>query len=196
LRHQKLDLGTVLVGLGALGLLVSLFLDWYSPTQASSLTAWDAFEVFDWALAACAVLGLAGVALAMSGTPPSWLPAAAIVAFFGAASQVIDPPPAAHGATREVGAWLALGSAAAMAAGVALAAASIAIDIDVRGRERRRRVAAVDRRDVAEPVADGPIGTGLFTDPAMPPETDPERTQPLSPLDREALREDAETRGP
>src|SRR3954454_7247334 len=134
LRHQKLDVGTVLVGAGALGLLVSLFLDWYAP----SLTAWDAFELIDWVLLACAALALTGIVLGFTGSPPPWLPAVAAVALFGALAAVIDPPPAAHGASRQVGAWLGLGCAAAMAIGMALAAASIAITVDVRGRERRR----------------------------------------------------------
>jgi hypothetical protein len=196
LRHQKLDVGTVLVGLGALGLIVSLFLDWYSP----SLSAFDVFEFLDWTLAACAVAALVGVALALTDGAPRWLPAVGVLPFFVAASQVIDPPPAAHQATREVGAWLGLGCALAMAAGVALAAASIAITVDVRGRERRRRVAAVDRRDAAEADAPEPPPSraGLFTDrsgqasaaargaeASAPEPGDPERTQPLSALDRE-----------
>src|SRR3954454_19090159 len=97
LRHQKLDVGTVLVALGALGLLVSLFLDWYSP----GLSAWDAFEFLDWLMALAAVAALAGCALSLSAPAPSWLPIAAVGALFMAASQLIDPPPAAHGAHRE-----------------------------------------------------------------------------------------------
>jgi hypothetical protein len=184
LRHQKLDVGTVLVGLGALGLLVSLFLDWYSP----SLSAFDVFEFLDWTLLACAVLALVGVTLALTGDAPSWMPVPAVVALFVTATQVIDPPPAAHASTREVGAWLGLGCALAMAVGVALAAASIAITVDVRGRERRRRVAAVDRRDAAEGEAPPPAPgrTGLFSGPSEAPEPgDPERTQPMSALDDE-----------
>jgi hypothetical protein len=186
LRHQKLDVGTILVGLGALGLIVSLFLHWYSR-QGITLTAWDVFEFLDWALLACAVVAIAGVAITLTDTAPRWLAPAAIVALYIAISQVIDPPPLAHGATREVGAWLGLGSAAAMAGGVALAAASIAITVDVRGRERRRRVAAVDRRDAAGEAAPPPPPerSGLFTDPA-PAEADPQRTQPLSPVERDA----------
>src|SRR5437763_5550718 len=111
MRHQKLDVGTALVGLGSLGLIVSLFLDWYSP----SLSAWDAFELVDWLLAACAVAGLTGAVLTLVATAPDWLPVPAVAAFFLAASQVIDPPPAAHGQAREVGAWLGLGSGLAMA---------------------------------------------------------------------------------
>jgi hypothetical protein len=108
----------------------------------------------------------------------------AVVAFFAATSQLIDPPPAAHGATREVGAWLGLGCSFAMALGVALAAASIAITVDVRGRERRRRVAAVDKREAAGADEPMPARTGLFTD-TTEDASDPQRTQPIGPLDRE-----------
>ena len=60
MRH-RIDLGAGLVALGAIGLLVSLFLDWYSP----ALSAWDAFEIVDWALVLCAVAALVAVAIAL-----------------------------------------------------------------------------------------------------------------------------------
>src|SRR5881397_2108654 len=102
-RH-KIDLGSGLVALGALGVLVSLFLDWYAP----HLTAFDAFEVVDWALAALAVVTVAGLSLATRDAVPipPWLVVAVLAAAVLVAAQVIDPPPAAHGAGRESGAWL------------------------------------------------------------------------------------------
>ena len=39
---RRFEVGPILVALGAVVLLVSLFLDWYG-----SLTAWDAFEVVE-----------------------------------------------------------------------------------------------------------------------------------------------------
>ena len=176
--RQKIDLGLILVALGALGLLVSLFLDWYSGASA-----FDAFEIVDWALAFCAVAALyaVGMSLREAAVPPAWLTAVVLAALALVVSQLIDPPPAAaihhH---RETGAWLALGSVLVMGLSLALAAASISITIDVRGRERRRRVAAVDRRDAAAAAPPPP--------PAPPPPAprftrDPERTEPLRPLD-------------
>ena len=47
---RRIEAGPVLVGLGAVVLLISLFLDWYQP----GVTAWDAFEVLDLLLAALA----------------------------------------------------------------------------------------------------------------------------------------------
>src|SRR5947199_9329139 len=96
--RQRIDLGAGLIALGAIALLVSLFLHWYG----SDLTAWDTFEIVDWALAACAVAALVGVALALrdAASAPSWLPAVVLAALVLVVSQVIDPPPAAHGESR------------------------------------------------------------------------------------------------
>ena len=40
---RRIEAGPVLVGLGALVVLVSVFLDWYQP----NVTAWEAFEALD-----------------------------------------------------------------------------------------------------------------------------------------------------
>jgi len=205
-RH-KIDLGSGLVALGALGVLISLFLDWYAP----HLTAFDAFEVVDWMLASLAVVTLGGLSLAARDAVPvpPWLVVAVLAAVVLVFAQVIDPPPDAHGAARQAGAWLAVGSAALMAIGVALATASISVTVDVRGRERRRRVPAVDRREAAaspprEPDAAPPRPAAAASragsatprpatsppprepDLGAPPRTapgDPDRTQPLRPLE-------------
>ena len=50
---RRFEVGPILVALGAIVLLVSLFLDWYGR-----LTAWDAFEVVEVLLAALAVTAL------------------------------------------------------------------------------------------------------------------------------------------
>src|SRR5437868_844437 len=53
--NRRFELGPILVALGALLLIVSLFLDWYG-----ALSAWEAFEVVDVLLAALAVTSLVG----------------------------------------------------------------------------------------------------------------------------------------
>jgi hypothetical protein len=174
--RQKLDLGTVLVALGALLLGVALFLDWYEP----GLAAWDAFEVVDWLLAALVATIIAGLALGPESSLRRAVPALAGAALFLVVAQLIDPPPAAAESTRETGAWLGLAGALLMGAGVGMALASISVTVDVRGRERRRRVAAVDRREAAAARATPPASAP----PPPAPEPDPERTQPLSPVDR------------
>ena len=199
--RRDLDLGIGLVAIGAIAVLVSLFLDWYEP----GLAAWDAFELVDWLLLAIAVaaLALAGSAATRSagpgaaGTRLAWI--CGIVAFVVIA-QLLDPPPAVRGADRAVGAWIALGGSALMVAGAVLAIAQISVTIDV--SERRRRTAAVDARNGGDgdPPASGPAGAGaaggsaLWTPPATTddgeerdrdvPEADPERTQPLPPVRR------------
>ena len=50
---RRFEVGPILVALGALVLLVSLFLDWYG-----ALTAWEAFEVVEVLLGSLAVTAL------------------------------------------------------------------------------------------------------------------------------------------
>ena len=65
----------MLVGLGALILLISLFLDWYQP----NVTAWEAFEVLDLLLAALAIAALVAAVGAIrpeaTVVERHWLPA-------------------------------------------------------------------------------------------------------------------------
>ncbi|HWV87391.1 MAG TPA: hypothetical protein VNZ62_18215 [Capillimicrobium sp.] len=196
--RRDLDLSIGLVAIGAIAVLVSLFLDWYEP----GLAAWDAFEVVDWLLLALAVaaLALAGSAATRAagpgaaGTRLAWI--CGIVAFLVIA-QILDPPPAVRGADRAIGAWIALGGSALMVAGAVLAIAQISVTIDV--SERRRRTAAVDARNGADAPDDAPSASGrganLWTPPAGGeererdddddvPAPDPDRTQPLPPVPR------------
>src|SRR4051812_4776902 len=125
--RQRIDLGAGLVALGAVGLLISLFLDWFSP----GLSAWDVFELVDWLLAACAIAALVAVAAALreGTTAPRWLTGVVVASLVLVASQVIDPPPIVHGREREIGAWLALASALVMNLSVVLAAASVSVTV-------------------------------------------------------------------
>ena len=50
---RRFEVGPILVALGAIVLLVSLFLDWYG-----ALTAWEAFEVVEVLLGSLAVIAL------------------------------------------------------------------------------------------------------------------------------------------
>ena len=99
MRH-KIDLGSGLVALGALGVLISLFLDWYAP----HLTAFDAFEVVDWMLASLAVVTLGGLSLAARDAVPvpPWLVFAVLAAVVLVFAQVIDPPALAVQPSRSV----------------------------------------------------------------------------------------------
>jgi hypothetical protein len=201
LVRERFDAGTGLVAIGAVLLLVSLFLDWYRPGG----DAWAVFESVDLALAGAAICALLAMAPRLGGGGLGRaLPIIAAVAFAVVVVQLIDPPPAARDAELQTGAWLALAATALMAGGGLLGAASISVTVDVRSRERRRRTAAIDARDTAAEPAEAPATAAKGTtaarrrlrreepliDPRQPlgplpgePAEDPDRTQTLEPVD-------------
>src|SRR5918998_3528767 len=94
---RRLEAGPLLVTLGALLLLVSLFLNWYT----GDITAWEAFEVWDLVLFVLALGAIAaGLGLATQDvelTDRRLLPVGVLAVAVIVASQIIDPPPAAAG---------------------------------------------------------------------------------------------------
>jgi hypothetical protein len=152
---RRLEAGPLLVTLGALLLLVSLFLSWFE----GDITAWEAFEAWDLVLFVLALGAIAaGVGLTTQEvdlTDRRLLPAGVLAVAVIVASQIIDPPPAAAGQDPETGAWLALGAALVMCAGALLTFGRVHFAIAVEEREpRRQRVAAVDARGPADPTTD------------------------------------------
>jgi hypothetical protein len=143
---QRFDAGPAVAALGALLLFISLFLAWYAGGQ----TGWDVFESLDLILAALAVGALLAAAAAYGALPgPSvrWLPALGAVGVIVVLVQLVGPPPAARGADREVGAWLALAGSGIVLLGGILAVARLSLTLVVDGRgDAPRRVRAVDRR--------------------------------------------------
>jgi hypothetical protein len=206
--RERFDAGTGLVAIGAVLLLVSLFVDWYRPGG----DAWAVFEWVDLALAGTAISALLAMAPRLSdGGLGRALPIVAATAFVVVGVQLIDPPPVVSDSELQTGAWLALAATAIMACGALLGAASISITVDVRGRERRRRAAAIDARDGAaeaaedganeaattrrrfrrdepllgprtQPRASDSAGTGEPAAPA-PSAEDPDRTQTFDPVE-------------
>jgi hypothetical protein len=140
--RERFDAGTGLVALGAVLLLVSLFVDWYDPSG----TAWEVFEFVDILLALAAIACLVAVVPRYAALQRA-VPVIAFVALFVVAVQLIQPPPAATGDELKAGAWLALAATALMAAGATLSAASISVTVDVSQRDRRRRTSAIDARE-------------------------------------------------
>jgi hypothetical protein len=144
--NRRFEMGPLLVALGAVLLLVSLFLDWYGP-----LSAWDAFEVVDVLLAALAVLCLAGGlgTLAredMVFVDRRWLPGIVLAVAVIVVAEIIDPPPAAADLSPDTGAWLAFAAAIVMLIGAVLSLGRVSVSVSVAEREYRQRVAAVDER--------------------------------------------------
>jgi hypothetical protein len=194
--RERFDAGTGLVAVGAVLLLVSLFIDWYRPGG----DAWAVFEAIDLVLAGAAV----GALLAMvprlgNGGLGRALPIISAAAFVVVAVQLIDPPPVVSDSDLQTGAWLALAATAVMAAGSLLGAASISITVDVRGRERRKRAAAIDARDGAAEPAEAEESAASTTrrrfrrdEPLLTPRDaagtpaaseDPDRTQTFDPVE-------------
>jgi hypothetical protein len=142
---RRIEAGPVLVGLGALVMLVSVFLDWYEP----NVTAWQAFEVLDLALTALSLAAL--VAVVGTVRPDAavierqHLPLIVVALLVIVASQILDPPPGISGDPL-IGAWLALGAALVMCVGAVLTLGRVSFALEVEGRDTRRRVSAVDHR--------------------------------------------------
>ncbi len=153
---RRFDIGPVLLVLGAVLLLVALFLDWYGP-----LTAWNAFEVTDVLLAALAVAALVAavglLAPELEYVEQRFVPWIVGAAFVLVAAELIDPPPAASGVSLGTGAWLALASAAVMVIGTVLSLGRVSLNVAVEGRDRRVHVAPVDHQgpptETGTPVA-------------------------------------------
>jgi CDP-diglyceride synthetase len=150
---RRFEVGPILVALGAILLLVSLFLDWYGP-----LSAWEAFEVVEVLLAGLAVAALivaAGQLVPDLGWGERrWLPPIVVAAALLVAAELVDPPPAAGAEALEQGAWLAFAAALVMLAGAVLSVGRISFAVAIEGRELRERVAVLDhRQDTTETTA-------------------------------------------
>jgi hypothetical protein len=150
---RRFEVGPILVALGAMVLLVSLFLDWYG-----GLTAWEAFEVVEVMLATLAVTALviaAGLlAPDLEYVERRWLPAVVLGILLLVAAEIVDPPPAAGGQAAATGAWIAMGSALVMFAGAVLTFGRVSFAVSLEGRDHRQRVAVVDhRQDTTETAA-------------------------------------------
>jgi hypothetical protein len=137
---ERINGGQVLVVLGAIALIVSLFLHWYEPGRS----AWTVFEVWDLVLAAIGVAAIGAVVPLHRGgaddflVPPHWLPALGGAAFVIVVVALVNHPPAARGAGLELGAWIALAAVIVLGAGAILSRARIALVITLRPSDSSR----------------------------------------------------------
>jgi peptidoglycan/LPS O-acetylase OafA/YrhL len=101
-------IAAVLVVIGGALLFVSLFVQWYDP----GTSGWTAFEVLDLVLAFAAVAAFsAGVGALFGERWPEharFVPVIGLVAFVIVLTQLIEPPPLVHDASRGAGGFLAL----------------------------------------------------------------------------------------
>jgi hypothetical protein len=125
------EAGMLLIGAGAILLLISLFLEWYQP----GIDAWEIFEVWDLVLAVLAIVALVAVAGRMGFAPrrpASWLIGPAIAALVIVLYNLINPPPLTPDIDGDpsTGLWLALAAAILMTAGALLSVARISVAIN------------------------------------------------------------------
>lgn len=171
----RFDAATGLVALGAVLLFVSLFVRWYRPGG----DAWQVFEIVDLVLLGAAIAGLTSAfadPLRFAGLA-RWMPLIAAATLVVVAVQGIQPPPAAHGASRAAGFWIALAGSLLMGAGAAMSAAHVAVTIDVRDRVRRAAIDARRGMPPAEPPE--PEERAEVVEPPPPP--DEQATSRLTP---------------
>ncbi|CAA9494204.1 MAG: hypothetical protein AVDCRST_MAG67-1530 [uncultured Solirubrobacteraceae bacterium] len=173
---RTIEAGMLLIGLGAILLLVSLFLEWYQP----GAEAWDVFEVWDLVLALLAIAALAAVASRLGfgrSRPASWLIVPAAAALVIVLYVIIDPPPAAAGlpdGDPATGLWLALGASLLMAAGALLSVARISVAINAAGpadhatHDHGAAPAAVSHGGGRYAGADEPAPPGSAVPPTQP----------------------------
>jgi len=135
---ERINGGTALVVLGAIALIVSLFLHWYEPGRS----AWTVFEVWDIVLAGIGVAAILSVVPIHRRdvpdehlVPERWLPFLAGAALVIVVVALVNHPPAARGAGLQLGAWLGFGAAVVLAAGAILSRARISLVITLKPNE-------------------------------------------------------------
>lgn len=170
-RDAQLPIGPLVAAIGAIMLVVSLFLDWYER-----LTAFTVFEFIDLLLVALALATLALLAASLGllrvAERPGLPFAVALLAFLVVLSQVVNDPPAVagpNGSDQDTGIWIALAGTALMVAGAVLASARIAIAVEPRAA---RPVAAPPASEASRPASEEP------TVRSEPPRSEPPPTSP------------------
>ena len=128
----QLPVGPLVASIGAVLLIVSLFLDWYDR-----ITGFTAFEVLDLVLVALALLTIAsllsGLGLVRSLLSAEATLGVAVLALVIVASQIVNDPPATAGVGgpgKDVGIWLALAATGLMVGGAVLGYARISLAVE------------------------------------------------------------------
>jgi hypothetical protein len=137
--NGDLPIGPFVAAIGAVVLIVSLFLDWYEV----DLEGFTVFEFLDLLLVLLALATIASLAGGLGLVRPAPSPAisfaVSLFAILVVLSQILnDPPAVANGdAGKEIGIWLALGGAALMVVGSVLAYTRISLVFERRSRSER-----------------------------------------------------------
>jgi hypothetical protein len=153
---RRIDIGPLIIAVGSLVLLVSLFLDWYGDQ-----TAWEAFELADVLMAALAVAALVAaaglIAAELAFLDSRWLLGIVLALTVLVVAEILSPPPTVGGADPQTGAWIAFASVLLMLTGTVLSMGRVSFSFAIEGREPRHRVAAVDHRPPTT-EAGAPVG--------------------------------------
>ena len=156
-KTLRIPIGPLVAALGAVLLLVSLFLDWYGAR-----TAFTVFEVLDLLLVLGALVVIVQLAGGMGLFRPPASPAIALAVtlfvLFVVVSQVINHPPAGVGVDKDTGIWLALAGAGVMVVGAVLATAHISIAVDPRSEPSSAEPQPRRDDDPTSPLSDRPSG--------------------------------------
>jgi peptidoglycan/LPS O-acetylase OafA/YrhL len=134
---QKIPVGSLIAAIGALLVIVSLFLHWYD-----GLTGWTVFEIVDLVLLSLALSMIfalvAGTDLVRRDVSPAVILIITVTTLVVVVTQVLNDPPAVAGDAgpgKDIGIWLALGGAGLMVAGALLANAHISLAVEPRRRD-------------------------------------------------------------
>jgi hypothetical protein len=133
--RRPLPVGPLIASIGAVMLIVSLFLNWYE--DISGFTVFEFLDLLLVLLALATIASLAGgLGLVKPAPSPAVSLAVAIFTVFVVASQLVNDPPAVAGssADQDVGIWLALGGSGLMVVGAVLAYARISLSVEARER--------------------------------------------------------------
>jgi hypothetical protein len=134
-ERRPVPVGPLIASVGAVMLIVSLFLNWY--TDISGFTVFEFLDLLLVLLALATIASLVGgLGLVKPAPSPVVSLGVAIFTVFVVASQLINDPPAVAGssADQDVGIWLALGGAGLMVVGAVLAYARISLSVEARER--------------------------------------------------------------
>jgi hypothetical protein len=164
---RRFEIGPLIVAVGSLVLLVSLFLDWYGD-----LSAWGVFELTDVLLAALALTALVA-ALGLIAPELAWLDRRwLLISVFGAVvlvvAAILSTPPTVRGAEPQTGAWIGFAASLVMLLGAVLSLGRVSFSVAIEGRQPRQRVSAVDHRPPTTET--GAVVERDKTDPTVPAE--------------------------
>jgi hypothetical protein len=153
-RQTHLPVGPLVAAVGAVLLIVNLFLEWYE-----TFSGWTIFEFLDLLLVLLALSSIAslagGLGLVRPAVSPGLSLGLAVFTVLVVVSQIVNHPPGANGLDKELGIWLGLSGSALMVAGAVLGYAHISLAV-----ETRQRTAPPPREPggeaSTEPLADRP----------------------------------------